>query len=416
MAAIWHLELLLGMLFIQVQPSFESEADMYTIKDNAGITIHCRKCSAGQKVVNDCTTDKETECGDCESETYMDYPSNMKKCLACRKPCGKYEEERLPCTRTQKRECKCKDNAYLLDSECVRHRPCFPGHGVYKPGTNVSNVMCKRCVNAYSDVTSSTATCKPHTNCLAKNLTVIAFGNTSADNVCGPKPIRSVTKPSLQNDKLIENISSSGSDKSSEPNGSEKSTGCWCWTTERIAIVSVIGVCLLTFTVLGWSLYFKKKKKFKRHIADLTQVDKKWMFSCRKTGDRKNALHLVAQRIGKDWTQLLGELGFTKDWRNIREEHRDVYSQALEGLRLWTQWEEESSLELLKKAAKGIDRNDICETLDLLEREINKKAYKDKDSPHILQCIRERKSSVGTSNQKEYKKQLKKPLLQSISN
>ncbi|XP_066567859.1 tumor necrosis factor receptor superfamily member 1B-like [Amia ocellicauda] len=310
----------------------------------------CRKCLPGQRVLRACTVDSDTQCVVCEEETYMDYPTDLKKCLACRKPCGLHEQETAPCTRTQSRQCRCLGNAFELDGECVPHRTCGPGYGVYKPGTSLSNVLCKRCLpNHFSDAHSSTAPCRKHTDCRAKKLSTVAFGNTTSDHVCGP---RTQTTPVIPKGNTEENKSIA------EPS--------LCLTKKDVALAVSLLLGLLVCCVTGWSLYIRKRKKLNKHVDDLSLVDKNWKFVSKETGAKRNALHVAAEMIGKDWPRLLGELGYTKDWRSIREENKHVYDQALEGLRLWTNWEDESSLSLLKQATKAIGRNDIYEVLDTL--------------------------------------------------
>ncbi|KAK6492607.1 hypothetical protein HHUSO_G1978 [Huso huso] len=400
------------MLFLVVRSFAQSETYSINVE---GKEINCKKCPPGHRVAKDCGLGSDTDCTSCEDGTYMDFPTDLRKCLTCRKPCGLHEVETAPCIPTVNRECLCKDNAYQLDGECMPHRQCPLGQGVYKTGTNMSNVLCKRCIHGYfSDVISSTATCKRHTNCIGNNLSVREFGNGTADNVCGPRPVKSLLQ-SGQEQQNIQNLTPDSTDKNSNESRclQECSHNSLCLNTQTVSTIAVVLVLLLTLCVTGWSMYIRKRKKLKKHVADLTQVDKHWKFMNRETGTKRNALHVVANMIGKDWTKLLGELGYTKDWRTIQVENKYVYDQALEGLRMWTQWEEKSSLVLLKQAAKAIDRNDIYEALDSLTDETTKTAHKEKkDTTTILPCVRERKLSFGVTSNIGHQ-HLKKPLLQS---
>ncbi|XP_041085623.1 uncharacterized protein LOC121300809 [Polyodon spathula] len=401
----------LVMLFLVVSnrpPRSFAQSETYSINVE-GKEINCKKCPPCHRVVKDCGLNSDTDCTSCEDGTYMDFPTDLRKCLTCRKPCGLHEKETAPCIPTVNRECMCKDNAYQLDGECMPHRQCPLGQGVYKAGTNMSNVLCRRCIRGYfSDVISSTATCKRHTNCIGNNLSIREFGNGTADNVCGPKPVKSLLQPGQEH-------STDSTDRNSNASIclQECAHTSVCLSTQTMSIIAVVLALLLTLCVTGWSKYIRKRKKLKKHAADLTQADKQWKFINRETGTQRNALHVVAGMIGKDWTKLLGELGYTKDWRTIRDENKHVYDQALEGLRMWTQWEEKSSLVLLKQAAKSIDRNDIYEALDSLTDETTKMAHKEKkNTTTVLPCIRERKLTFGAASKIGHQ-HLKKPLLQS---
>ncbi|XP_030047798.1 tumor necrosis factor receptor superfamily member 16 [Microcaecilia unicolor] len=357
-----------------VQESF------YTVIQD-GHKLDCQMCPAGRRVERECTKDVDTTCVVCEDDTYMDHPNGLSHCFPCRK-CGNYAREINPCERILNRVCVCENNTYELDGLCELHRKCGLGYSVQKHGTATHNVICGRCLPGYfSDEISSTASCKRHQNCLLKGFHVKVAGNTTHDAICGRKRRPMTYKPDQHQELTTQTKSEPFTFKptlsKTTDNGGHHSPGhttdyIYCLTKNDLVLMVIIILSSLLVSGSGWCMFLRKRKKMNKYISGMQSVDKDWKFNIRGTGAKQNALHEIAKRIGSDWSKLLGELGYTKDWRTVREEHRGIYNQALEALRLWTQWEENATLDQLKTAVKAIGRNDIYEALDNLVDEPDK--------------------------------------------
>nr|XP_033785099.1 uncharacterized protein LOC117352634 [Geotrypetes seraphini] len=343
-----------------------------------GDKLDCQMCPAGTRVERECTKDINTTCVVCEDDTYMDHPNGLSRCFPCLE-CGNYAREVTPCERIRNTVCVCENNTYELDGHCELHKKCSLGYGVRIHGTATHNVICVRCLPGFfSDEISSTVSCKRHQNCILKGFHVNVPGNTTHDTICGKKRQTMTYKPGHHQEPTTQMKSEPFTFKTTlsktTDNVGHHCTGCsrefiYCLTTKDLVWM----VTILLISSFGWCMFFKKTKNMSKYLSALQSVDKDWKFNIRGTGVKQNALHEIANRIGSDWSKLLGELGYTKDWRTLREEHRGIYNQALEALRLWTQWEENASLDQLKRAVRSIDRNDIYEALNNLVDEPDKK-------------------------------------------
>ncbi|XP_029432521.1 tumor necrosis factor receptor superfamily member 16-like [Rhinatrema bivittatum] len=399
--------------------SASNETSYIVIQD--GNKLFCQFCPPGRRVQKECTKNVNTTCVLCEEDTYLQYPNGLLHCLPCRKPCGDHAREVATCERTQNRVCVCDNDAYELDGLCEQHRKCPLGYGVRKKGTAISNVVCGRCLPGhFSDKISSTDECEKHQNCFLNGYLIKTRGNTTHDTICGAKRRAPTYKPGQHQDLPAQTKSETFTLKTTlsmvtytGDNGETRNTGdCICLTFEGLLLIIIGLVTLLLCSGFGWCKFIRMKKNMKKYTRVMESVDKDWKFNVKGTGVKHNALHEIAKRIGSDWTKLLGELGYTKDWRTLREEHRTVYSQALEALRLWTQWEENASLDQLKKAVRAIDRNDIYECLDNLVDKQERKKDLIKDTRINMQPIRIRgRTNSKGSRTSQQQADMEKPLL-----
>ncbi|XP_059816046.1 tumor necrosis factor receptor superfamily member 3-like [Hypanus sabinus] len=73
-------------------------------------------------------------------------------------------------------------------SDCEPHAACPPGQGVIHPGDHLSDTRCGKCLpGTFSNRTSTTERCVPHTNCSALRRLQRMAGNGTSDSVCGEK-------------------------------------------------------------------------------------------------------------------------------------------------------------------------------------------------------------------------------------
>ncbi|XP_078696621.1 uncharacterized protein LOC144924862 [Branchiostoma floridae x Branchiostoma belcheri] len=156
----------------------------------SGRTVYCDWCRPGEYMYRPCTEQSSTECLPCPWEHYTEYYNQEPECLLCHQECNlqehEHEHEALPCTAVQNRQCECDDGYYLLFEFCLPHKECEIGEGVKEKGTPWKNTRCMRCRSGtFSDEVSSTAECKPHTDCTIEGECVVHEGSRRRDNTCG---------------------------------------------------------------------------------------------------------------------------------------------------------------------------------------------------------------------------------------
>ncbi|XP_041036061.1 tumor necrosis factor receptor superfamily member 3-like [Carcharodon carcharias] len=77
------------------------------------------------------------------------------------------------------------DESDTTCSNCVPHSPCPPGQGVKMPGNYSANTVCAVCTEGtFSNVTSDTQRCQPHTDCSARGGFTAKHGNSTTDTEC----------------------------------------------------------------------------------------------------------------------------------------------------------------------------------------------------------------------------------------
>ncbi|XP_060086572.1 tumor necrosis factor receptor superfamily member 6B [Heteronotia binoei] len=145
----------------------------------------CQQCPPGTCVEQYCTKNRQTRCQQCPSLYYTQYWNYLDRCLYCNNICSSLEVEALPCNATHDRVCHCKPGYYFdrYSDFCLPHSTCPMGSGVAEPGTPHKDTQCAECPSGtFSN--SSTATCQPHTDCLAHGLKLNVPGNRFHDALC----------------------------------------------------------------------------------------------------------------------------------------------------------------------------------------------------------------------------------------
>ncbi|KAJ8339229.1 hypothetical protein SKAU_G00360150 [Synaphobranchus kaupii] len=107
----------------------------------------CKNCDAGTYVKKPCAKALEVgSCAPCEPGTYTEHATGMNRCLTCTS-CHMDQEETVPCTQTQNRQCQCRRGSF-----CETDKPCE---------------VCKKCVKCKEDeekvrncTTTSNAKCR----------------------------------------------------------------------------------------------------------------------------------------------------------------------------------------------------------------------------------------------------------------
>ncbi|KAL9825250.1 tumor necrosis factor receptor superfamily member 8-like isoform 2-T2 [Geothlypis trichas] len=150
----------------------------------------CYQCPSGYVKKKACPQDPAADCMTCGPEQYVSNKSKKPQCDAC-VSCSKDLVEMQPCSLSSRRVCECRPGLFCLlpvedsCSRCQQHSACKPGFGVKIRGTSTSDVTCEECPpGTFSDQSSSTDICKPHTNCAKLNKVTLRKGNATHDQVC----------------------------------------------------------------------------------------------------------------------------------------------------------------------------------------------------------------------------------------
>ncbi|EOB00025.1 Tumor necrosis factor receptor superfamily member 1B, partial [Anas platyrhynchos] len=150
-----------------------------------------------------CPTDPAEDCMRCGPEQYLNEESQKPHCDAC-VSCTKESDlvEKVPCSFNSSRVCECRPGLFCQTAvkytcmRCQQHTACKPGFGVKVRGTSTTDVACEECPpGTFSDQTSSTDICKPHTDadtlfslsfpsCAKLNKVAQSKGNATHDEVC----------------------------------------------------------------------------------------------------------------------------------------------------------------------------------------------------------------------------------------
>nr|XP_019957119.1 PREDICTED: tumor necrosis factor receptor superfamily member 1B-like isoform X1 [Paralichthys olivaceus] len=151
----------------------------------------CKKCPPGQRLIQKCSDATESVCKQCDPGQYMEKWNYAQKCLSCNKcKSNKGLQYAQRCSSTTRTGCVCKPGMYcIMDfdnpycAECRNYSQCRAGYGVSLPGKANSDVKCELCPDGmFSNTSSNTETCRPHTDCHGK--AVVRKGNTTSDTVC----------------------------------------------------------------------------------------------------------------------------------------------------------------------------------------------------------------------------------------
>ncbi|XP_075460995.1 tumor necrosis factor receptor superfamily member 14 isoform X2 [Ascaphus truei] len=156
------------ILFAKVvtMQSLKCDAGEYEINNEC-----CPMCPPGSVVRSHCTTDSSTVCVPCITQTYMDHPNGVSKCLRC-KICDKGAAlvTQKGCTYNSNTICECEAGHFCPEEDgkecnlCQQHTICQPGEWVEKLGTARTNTMCEICpLDTFSNESMS-KTCIPWRN------------------------------------------------------------------------------------------------------------------------------------------------------------------------------------------------------------------------------------------------------------
>ncbi|XP_058674876.1 tumor necrosis factor receptor superfamily member 8 [Ammospiza caudacuta] len=149
----------------------------------------CYQCPSGYVKKKACPQDP-ADCLTCGPDQYLRNESKKPQCDAC-VSCSKDLVEKQPCSLSSGRVCECRPGLFCQlsveysCSRCQQHSACKPGFGVKIRGTATNDVTCEECPpGTFSDQSSSTDICKPHTNCAKLNKVTLRKGNATHDQVC----------------------------------------------------------------------------------------------------------------------------------------------------------------------------------------------------------------------------------------
>ncbi|KAM3922960.1 uncharacterized protein RB166_012035 [Leptodactylus fuscus] len=148
----------------------------------------------GQETRSTCVKDIKKECATCsEPNKYIDWSQNNPVCKSCRM-CNKesFLIEVQSCSLLKPAICQCKPGYYCqteLPDTCARcnlFKLCPPGQGVKQKGSPTNDTKCEMCPSGtFSNLSSDTETCKPHTDCNALNRVTTRRGSVTEDALCG---------------------------------------------------------------------------------------------------------------------------------------------------------------------------------------------------------------------------------------
>ncbi|KFP31763.1 Tumor necrosis factor receptor superfamily member 8, partial [Colius striatus] len=158
----------------------------------------CYQCPSGFVKKKTCPKDPAADCMRCGPEQYVTDALQCYACVSvilcfhiCFFPTEFDLVEKQPCSFNSSRVCECRPGLFCqmavenTCSRCQQHTVCKPGFGVKVRGTSTNDVMCEECPpGTFSDQSSSTETCKPHTNCAEFNKVPLRKGNATHDQVC----------------------------------------------------------------------------------------------------------------------------------------------------------------------------------------------------------------------------------------
>ncbi|XP_033181953.1 tumor necrosis factor receptor superfamily member 14-like isoform X2 [Anabas testudineus] len=150
----------------------------------------CPMCLPGNRVKTDCTEFRSTSCLPCLEGTYMNKPTGLKQCFQCSQcDAGSGLKMKRSCTTTSDTVCEPLEGFFCVDPSdnvcggAQKHRSCEPGQYISQKGTASTDSVCSDCSDgSFSDGTFPS--CRPHTQCEAKNLQLLKPGTTSTDAEC----------------------------------------------------------------------------------------------------------------------------------------------------------------------------------------------------------------------------------------
>uniref|UniRef100_A0A8C2Y795 TNF receptor superfamily member 8 n=1 Tax=Coturnix japonica TaxID=93934 RepID=A0A8C2Y795_COTJA len=176
------------------QPPFTSPHSCDVLKDgfyDETLQRCCYRCPSGYAKKKSCPMDPDEDCMRCGPEQYLN-ESPKPHCDACVLCTKEFDlVEKVPCAFNSSRVCECRPGMFCQTAakntcmRCQLHTACKPGFGVKIRGTSEADVLCEECPpGTFSDQSSSTDICKPHTDCAKLNKVAQGKGNATHDQVC----------------------------------------------------------------------------------------------------------------------------------------------------------------------------------------------------------------------------------------
>ncbi|XP_067422759.1 tumor necrosis factor receptor superfamily member 8 [Emydura macquarii macquarii] len=165
----------------------------------------CYQCPSGSVKQKACSTNPDRDCWQCRPEYFLNREPRKPRCEACVSCKPELDlVEKAPCSNNSSRVCECRTGLFCMVvvrnscARCVAHTVCKPGFGVLVRGTSKVDVSCEKCPpGTFSDRSSSTEFCKPHTDCAKLNKLVMDSGNSTHDQVCMDSPPTHLTPATL---------------------------------------------------------------------------------------------------------------------------------------------------------------------------------------------------------------------------
>ncbi|XP_004636178.1 tumor necrosis factor receptor superfamily member 5 [Octodon degus] len=152
--------------------------------------VCCDKCPPGEKLVDECTEFKATQCVRCQQGEFLDTWNRERHCRVhryCDPNLGLQvqKEGTLEADTT----CVCEEGRHCTNDACEHcdlHTSCGLGFGVKELGTGASDTICEPCPDGFfSNVSSASEKCHPWTSCERKYLVALQAGTSTSDAVCG---------------------------------------------------------------------------------------------------------------------------------------------------------------------------------------------------------------------------------------
>ncbi|XP_027738376.1 tumor necrosis factor receptor superfamily member 8 [Empidonax traillii] len=151
----------------------------------------CYQCPSGSVNKKACPQDPSADCIRCGPGQYVNTENLRPRCDACVLCKESDLVEKEPCSFTSGRKCECRPGLFCQLNHpytchrCQPHTPCQPGFGVQVRGNSTHDVTCEECpAGTFSDQSSSTDICRPHTDCAKLNKVALSKGNATHDQVC----------------------------------------------------------------------------------------------------------------------------------------------------------------------------------------------------------------------------------------
>ncbi|XP_032935527.1 tumor necrosis factor receptor superfamily member 8 isoform X3 [Catharus ustulatus] len=260
----------------------------------------CYQCPSGYAKKKACPQDPAEDCMTCGPNQYLSNKFPKPQCDAC-VPCPKELDlvEKQPCSLHAGRVCECRPGLFCrlsVRNSCTRcqpHSACRPGFGVKTRGTPTNDVTCEQCPpGTFSDQSSSTDTCKPHTNCAKLNKVMLRKGNATHDQVCldqlptyltpSTLSVRVSTEKNKSEQRVIkESLVTSASGDLLSVTTAENPTITPTVNASTSAKGVVLWAVVLSVTVLlGGTLIFWKWKVCKKRILVLRRKRSDLMNKC----------------------------------------------------------------------------------------------------------------------------------------